>query len=294
MGSTSYNVAASDSRREELRTMTNSIDQNFQQNVERKAHAEMKSQGIVLREARDSEVHPNTFPIIIALDLTGSMQNIPQNLIKTGLPTIVSEAIQGGVQSPAILFLGIGDHECDREPLQVGQFESGDEELDLWLGRVYLEQGGGGNEGESYGLAHYFAARHCVTDHFEKGRGKGLLITIGDEPSLSSYPARVMKEIMDNGDIGGFIDVEILGEAQDKWDVFHINPRDDGSGRRSLWRDALGYWSKLLGQNYIGTDDYKNIPKIITDLIIKHGMSNSEGNIPLDNGRSDSTTEEIL
>ncbi|STD12570.1 hypothetical protein [Chryseobacterium carnipullorum] len=36
--------------------------------------------------------------------------------------------IQGGVPDPALLFLGIGDHECDAYSLQVGQFESGDEE----------------------------------------------------------------------------------------------------------------------------------------------------------------------
>ena len=292
MGGTSYSSVNATHSRSMKGTMRNSLDENFMQNVERKAHAEMKSQGITLREARDSEVHPATFPIIIALDLTGSMMDIPQNLIKTGLPTIVSESIQGGVQSPAILFLGIGDHECDSEPLQIGQFESGDEELDLWLGRVYLEQGGGGNEGESYGLAHYFATEHCVTDHFEKGRGKGLLITIGDEPSLTRYPDRAMVEIMGNKNLKGFTDVEILKEAQEKWDVFHINPRDNGE-TRSRWRDARGYWMKFLGQNYIGTNDYRNIPKLITDLIVKHGTSVSEGNTSEDNAMSDSKDEDI-
>jgi hypothetical protein len=277
MGGSSYSVSRSHSTRIAASTFTNTIDQNFKQNVERKAHVEMRSQGIKLREARDSEIHPNSFPVIIALDLTGSMQNIPQNLIQTGLPTIVSESIQGGVQSPAILFLGIGDHEMDKAPLQIGQFESGDLELDLWLSRTYIEQGGGGNMGESYGLAHMFAARHCATDHFDKRGQKGLLITIGDEPSLGSYPTRAIKEIMGPGQYEGFTMDEIVNEAREKWDVYHINPRDQGVDD---FRKTRSYWMNSFGQSYIGTDSYTKIPKLITDLIVLHGKAGAEADVP--------------
>ncbi len=274
MGYSSYSTSNAENTRSISHTYTNSVDQNFTQNVKKTAHASMKSQGITTRVARDSEAHPNSYPIIIALDLTGSMQQIPQNLIKTGLPTIISNAIQGGVQSPALLFLGVGDHEIDDEPLQVGQFESGDEELDLWLGRTYLEQGGGSNEGESYSLAHYFAAKHCITDHWQKRAQKGLLITIGDEPSLKSYPTRALKEVMGTSLQGlGFTDKEILVEAQEQWEVYHINPRDNGKASMGGWRDTKGYWSELLGQNYLGTDDYENIPDMISKLILQHGIA---------------------
>lgn len=290
----SYSSLRSETSRSIAGTLTNSIDQNFKQNVERKAHDSMKSQGITLREARDSDIHPNTFPVIIALDLTGSMQEIPQNLIQTGLPTIVSESIQGGIQSPAILFLGIGDHEFDKFPLQVGQFESGDVEMDLWLSRTYIEQGGGHNDGESYGLAHYFAANYCKTDHFEKRGLRGLLITIGDEPNLQAYPGRIFNEIMGgNAQVGGLSDKDMLQMAQKEWNVIHINPRHGEDD----WRGTVPYWKGLLGQNYIGLEDYTQIPKAITDLIISHGKVTTpniiEDESPLNESRSESTDENV-
>ena len=157
--------------------------------------------------------------------------------------------------------------------------------MDLWLGRTYLEGGGGGNEGESYSLAHYFAAHHTVTDAWQKRGQKGLLITIGDEPSLKSYPTRAIKEVMGTAAMQavGFTDQEALEAAQKQWEVYHINPRDDGSESRNRWRDAKGYWSQLLGQNYIGTGNYEEIPKLVTDLIIKHGtIAASANDVPVD------------
>jgi len=271
MGGSSYSYSNASSSRESRGIYTNTVAQNFTQTVEKKAHQSMLSQGALLREARDSEVHPNSFPIIIGLDLTGSMLDIPQNLIQTGLPKMVSNMIQGGVQSPAILFLGVGDHEWDKYPLQIGQFESGDEELDLWLSRTYLEGGGGANKGESYSLAHYYAATHCSTDSFEKRGIKGVLITIGDEPNLDAYPARVINEIMGPIQAKGYTSKELLEMAKKEWLVFHINPR--GGDPINQWRATKQYWTNLLDQNYIETEDYRKIPDIISELVINIATS---------------------
>jgi len=140
MGGTSYNYASRSTRATSLGYTTASvhnIEKVFVQKAKGMAHESMKSQGITIREARDSDVHPNTFPVIIGLDMTGSMHDIPVMLIKDGLPKIVSQIIQGGVKDVALLFIAIGDHEVDNYPLQIGQFESGDEELDLWLTRTF-------------------------------------------------------------------------------------------------------------------------------------------------------------
>ncbi len=261
MGGSSYSYHDKMSRNVSSGFYTKSRDEIFTQNKLRQAHVEMNPSGVSIRESRDSENHPNSIPIIISLDLTGSMGHIPHDLVKDGLPKIMSGIIQHGIPDPQVMFLGIGDHECDSAPLQISQFESGDAELDMWLTRTYIEGGGGGNGGESYGLAHYFAANHTVTDHWGKRGQKGFLFTIGDEPNLLTYPKSAMKEVMGSGDIATFTDKEILAKAQEKWNVYHIMP-----GKET--RNAKSYWKELLGQNFIWVDSPDKVADAIRDIVI--------------------------
>jgi len=268
MGGTRYDLGARLSRAEAAGYGKKSASEIFTQNSLRMAHESMNPNGVVFREARDSDVHPNTVPIILGLDVTGSMGHIPHELIKEGLPKLMGGIIQGGVPDPALLFLGIGDHECDRYPLQVGQFESGDQELDMWLTRTYIEGGGGGNMGESYLLAWYFAAFHTKTDAFDKRGQKGLLFTVGDEPGLKTLPASAIKEIMGQGQ-QTYTHLELLAEAQKKYDVYHISVLHSGQAI-----DADVEWKALLGQNCLSIEDHREIPNVIKKIICdKHKTS---------------------
>lgn len=244
------------------------IETIFVQQKVRRVHESMDSTKIKLREARDSETHPETIPIIVALDLTGSMGFIPHHLVKNGLPTLMSGIIQNGLKDPALLFLGVGDHETDDYPLQIGQFESGDEELDMWLTRTYIEGGGGANGGESYSLAHYFAARHTKTDAWDKRKTKGILITIGDEPNLISYPGDSMRTITGDSNISSFNDKDILEEAQEKWEVYHIYPV-----KFYERKDTTEYWKQLLGERFFSVENEKEIVETIKDIVIKHSLN---------------------
>lgn len=244
-------------------------DEIFTQSKERRIHESMVPSKALLRESRDSENHPNSVPIIIALDTTGSMGSIPEYLVKEGLPKLVSTIIQRGIPDPQILFLGVGDHECDRGPLQVGQFESGDEELDLWLTRTWLEKGGGANAGESYLLAHYFAANHTSIDSMEKRKQKGLLFTIGDEPGLKSLPARSVKEIMGKDVQGNFTDESLLESAKEMYDVYHIHINHNAGHTR-----AKTYWKNLLGQHCLIINEPEEVSEIITKIVIDNVKNN--------------------
>lgn len=264
MGGTRYDIDKRALKAKREGYGSKSINEIFRQNIERKAHESMNPNGVAYREARDSEVHPNSFPVILALDVTGSMGHIPHNLIKEGLPKLMGGIIQNGAEDVALLFLGIGDHECDNYPLQVGQFESGDEELDMWLTRTYIESGGGGNAGESYLLSWYFAAFHTKTDAFEKRHQKGILLTIGDEPNLKHLPASAIKEIMGNGQ-QTYSEIELLEEVKKQYDVFHISVNHS---HRAI--KAEQGWKKLLGENCISVADYKTIPEVITKIVCEN------------------------
>jgi hypothetical protein len=286
MGGTRYDISARLHRAAAAGYAKKSANEIFTQNALHMAHESMNPNGVIFREARDSDVHPNTVPIILGLDVTGSMGHIPHELIKDGLPKLMGGIIQGGVPDPALLFLGIGDHECDRFPLQVGQFESGDEELDMWLTRTYIEGGGGGNGGESYLLAWYFAAFHTKTDAFEKRGQKGLLFTVGDEPGLKTLPASAIKEIMGQGQ-QTYTHLELLAEAQKRYDVYHISVLHSGQAI-----NADVEWKELLGQNCLSIEDHKEIPNIITKIICDKHKGSGLGTIPV-SGTSDSSLDNI-
>lgn len=262
MGSATYSVSARTSRALSEGYHTKSVDQIFTQNTLRVIHESMDPKGALIREARDSDIHPNSLPIILGLDLTGSMGHIPHDLVKDGLPTLMGKIIQECTPDAALLFLGIGDHEVDRAPLQVGQFESGDAELDLWLTRTYIEGGGGGNMGESYLLAWYYAAMHTATDAWEKRKQKGFLFTVGDEPCLRSLPDRVIKALMGSGQPQTKSDTELLEMAKEKYNVFHLHVLQGSAGRSSI-----GYWKELMGDNCIAVEDFRTIPTVIANTL---------------------------
>lgn len=263
MGSSFYSYDDRTARAVNVGYHTKTREQIFSQSAERKAHKDMMSQNVVFREARDSEAHPNSTPIILALDVTGSMGQIPHELIKDGLPTMMSSLIQNGVPDAALMFCAVGDHECDHYPLQVAQFESGDEELDMWLTRTYLEGGGGGNAGESYPLAWYFAAHHTKTDAWEKRGQKGFLFTIGDEPYLKKIPMNAIRSIMGDTAVGQdtYTAEELLAAAQERYNVFHIFIEHRNYKTISDWKD-------LLGQNLIVLNDHTQVAKTIANTIV--------------------------
>lgn len=194
-----------------------------------------------IRECVDSEEHPNAFPIIIGLDVTGSMGRIPYELITNSLPQIMKKIMDEGIKDPQVCFLGIGDSRCDNVPLQVGQFESSDELMEKWLKLVYLEGHGGGNGGEDYGLAWYFAARCTSVDSFKKHGRKGVVITIGDEPIHMTISRNAIKELFGSAETNVNV-IDILNEARSEWNIYHINV-PDYSGRKALTKNC---WNELL------------------------------------------------
>ena len=228
----------------------------------RSMDSDMNPKGLMFREARDSNAHPNSFPIIIGLDVTGSMGVIPENLIKHKLGKLMEILQNNGAVDASICFVGIGDHYIDNSPLQVGQFESGTAELDKWLTSIYLEGGGGGQIMESYHLAWLFGARHTSTDSFEKRNIKGFIFTIGDEYVHDKLEANFLKDYMGYKEASEVKMEDLLEEARKTYNVYHIHCNDGSYTSR-----VSDKWKKLLGENLIIVDDSNVVAEVIATTV---------------------------
>lgn len=275
MGHSSYSVDARTIRATSVGYDTKSKEEIFTQSKSRTIHSEMSPVGVVFRESRDSDAHPLTIPIQLYLDVTGSMGHIPHEMIKNGLPKLMGTLIQRGLKDASLMFGAIGDHECDRFPLQIGQFESGDSELDMWLTRTYLEGGGGENAGESYPLAWYFAAQHTRTDAWEKRQTKGFVFTVGDEPYLRGLPVSALKKIMGDTATGqdSYAAEDLYAAACVQNHVYHIHIEHGGVGLNHKWKE-------LLGNNLIVLNDYTALSSVLADVIYDVSQAEKTTTVP--------------
>lgn len=266
MGNTSYNPTTRSARSAALYEHA-STEQIFQQ---RDIHESLNPKNIRFREARDGEVHPNTYPAVAFLDVTGSMLKNPEQLIKQGLPHIMEFIIGAGIPDFTLLFGAIGDHISDRAPLQLGQFESGDAELDASLTNTWLEAGGGGGGHESYLLAWMAAAYFMSTDSFEKRGVKGTLFTIGDEWCHPTISRGSFVQIFGEDNAHRYEEIKhdregLLEAAQQKWNVYHIHLLHTGSAQR-----LLEPWRNLLGENCLTAESVDQIPELIRRHVLMH------------------------
>lgn len=237
-----------------------------------------------VRECRDSEEHPNSTPIIIALDVTGSMRRIPYYMITEQLPKIMNILQERNIPDPQILFMAIGDHVYDEFPLQVGQFESDTKKILDTLESLVLEGGGGGNEGESYLLAHIIAGYHTETDSFFKRGKKGFLFTIGDEPNLKSVSSNHLIQILgyEKG-VKPIYAHEALAKAQEQYEVYHIHVKDGSYSSSPAWKETLGDHFVACHSDEIS----KNIANIISDTQVGIIAPNVEVKESSDNQQSE-------
>jgi hypothetical protein len=226
------------------------------------------------REARDSPQHPASVPIIVAFDVTGSMGDVPARFAKDLLGDLMDLLVDSGYTTdPQILFAAIGDAASDRAPLQIGQFESG-LEMDIWLTKLWLEARGG-DEPESYLLAHWFAAFHTATDSWEKRNKKGYLFTIGDAPNKPLTDAQVQR-VFGYQPTESTDDDAVIAAAGEAWNCFHIHVTRHHQPPQRLVR----HWMDRLGPRLLLLDETEAICSLIGVVI---GIS--EGTLDPEDGK---------
>ncbi len=218
---------------------------------------------IKFRESRDSAANPNSTPIILAVDETGSMGILAERIIKTGLGTIMKAIYdKKPVSDPHIMCMGLGDAYCDEAPLQVTQFEASVEPLVKQVEKIWLEGGGGGNNGESYPLAWLFTAAKTKCDSIKRGR-KGFLFTIGDEsplPTITKDHSERFLGIPAERDM----DARVLHDFLEKdWNIFHLITETSATSMQG----AVEKWRNIMGERAILVKDADKLAEVIVSLI---------------------------
>ena len=230
----------------------------------------------VVRECCDSEDHPQSLPVILALDVTGSMGHAA-TMCAAKLDEIMTELYKTNT-NVEFCVMGIGDLACDDAPLQITQFESDIRILDQTT-KLFFEGGGGDNGWESYTQAWYFGLNRCKLDCWKRGE-RGIIITLGDEPMNPYLPARRLQEVV-GGEVGKDIETkELYKQACEKFEIYHIAITDESSYR---WhKDGIeSTWRSLLGDNLI-TAESNQLQQIISAIVNNHSFApavevNTEG-----------------
>ena len=221
----------------------------------------------VTRECLDSEEHPNTVPVILALDVTGSMGKAA-TMVSKKLGQIMEKIYEyGKVKDIEFCVMAIGDLAYDRAPVQISQFES-DIRIAEQLDKVWFEGGGGGNAFESYTAAWYMGLYHCKLDCWKRGE-RGIIITLGDEqlnPYLSK--ARILQFIGDSIQE----DVEtpsLYQQAVQKYNIHHISVNDqECCYERNNYGGVLDRsWQELLNENY-HVSTIEGLEDMITNIVV--------------------------
>lgn len=225
----------------------------------------------VMRECRDSDEHPHTLPVILALDVTGSMGGASVKVAQKLNEIMTDLYADESIKDIEFCIMGIGDLYCDIAPIQISQFES-DIRIAEQLDEIYFEGHGGGNDYESYTAAWYMGIRHCDLDCWKRGE-KGIIITMGDELPNPYLPK--------NGRYSGLAETTgdsiqddiptdtLLEQTLPKYDVYHISIDDPQTSYHWNNRgDALDKaWTALLGEEHYSVAGLNNLASRIVNII---------------------------
>lgn len=217
----------------------------------------------VIRECCDSEEHPNTIPVILALDVTGSMGSAAAEVAKK--LNVVMTNLYEKVADVEFLVMGIGDLSYDNAPIQASQFES-DIRIAEQLDKIYFEGGGGGNLFESYTGAWYFGLRHTKLDCWNRGK-KGIIITMGDEPLNPYLPHKQLSAVTGDNLQADIETDELYNQVKEKFDIFHLAVKDRETSFSWHERNIMTSFGKYLDEKHLIVVNLDNIANTIVNIV---------------------------
>ncbi len=177
----------------------------------------------------------STNPLLIAVDVTGSMAQWPFEIFDR-LPLLYNTLSQYR-EDLQICFAAVGDAGCDRWPLQVTTFASGFD-LEQLLGSLYGE-GGGGDAPESYGLLAHWVNTHV---RVPSAADKPFLIVFGDITMHSRVPAKQIRDLLGDRAASDVDAVDAWKQVCETWNVWYLRRP---SGRKGDEVDTQ--WGRAIG-----------------------------------------------
>lgn len=227
-------------------------------------------------ESRDADGKPASLPVMLFFDVTGS-NAANAEVAQKKLPILMEllNKYVPGVQ----LAVGANDDylTSSKDCIQISEFES-DNRVDEHLRNIWLISRGGGNDGESYDLALYAAARKVKTDSFEKRGKKGYLFLYADEPIFDHVSAPQVQAVFGDKLQADIPIVEMIEEVRRAWHVFIVFPDDGYKHAKEQYLRLFGEDSVIVSQSpdllaelvastvalYEGSTDHGSL---VTDLV---------------------------
>jgi hypothetical protein len=215
------------------------------------------------RECANNEEHPNTIPVILALDVTGSMGAACKETAEA-LGVIITNLYEK-FKDIEFCIMGIGDLAYDHAPIQMSQFES-DVRIAEALDKLYMEHGGGGNGYESYTAAWYMGLYHTKLDCFDKQNRKGIIITMGDEPMNPYLPITELRAVVATKAQANIETKDLFDKTSEKFNIFHIAVDSDECMYRYYAKKIDESFGQLLGTR-LKVSTIQNLAGCIEDCI---------------------------
>ena len=217
----------------------------------------------VIRECLDTEEHPETIPVMLCMDCTGSMGQSLKNCFAQ-LDATITRLLKK-FKDIEICIAGIGDFAYDEAPFQLSQYESDNRILDHLLA-IWQEKGGGANKWESYSSAWYAGLYHTSLDCWKRGK-KGIIVTLGDEGMNPYIPKSAINRVFGDSLQRDVDTEELFALANEKFDIYHIAITDNECSyeyHKDMIEDT---WRPLLKQRLLKGNS-NELPDLIEQIIV--------------------------
>ena len=180
---------------------------------------------ITVRESRDSEDSPESTPIIIGFDSTGSMGYLAAEIAKNSLNRTATMILEKRpVTDPHIMCAAFTSPSFSSTypAMQVTQFEA-----DIRVVEQLLEfKLDGGNRYSYDSLVWYFALMHTSIDSYEKRKKKGFIFCIGDEigddGNTDILNTKDIRDVFNDDAPHNYRTKELFSQTSEKYEIFHI------------------------------------------------------------------------